>query len=124
MTNEDSITAFSLEQPMDNHQEFRLSTPFYDNENYSRGFGKYGDFSIIEADALHQFGRRLQELSIEKFAPESEDEKHFLLVCKGEKPANSFLEKLWLKYQSKLNKVNVCNGLFPSSYKADEQRRG
>lgn len=102
---------------MDNHQDFRPSAPFYDDDNYSRGFGKYGDYSVTEADALHQFGRRLQALAIEKFSPESDDEKHFLLVCKGETPAETFLEKLWLKYQAKLNKITVCNGLFPSSYK-------
>lgn len=102
---------------MDNHQDLRPSAPFYDDANYSRGFGKYGDYSVTEANALHQFGNRLKGLSIEKFSPESEDEKHFLMVCKGESVANTFLEKLWVKYQSKLNTTPACNGLFPSSYK-------
>lgn len=74
------------------------SKRFLDNQNYPRGFRKCGDYSIAEADILTTLGTVLVGLSKGELAPETEEEKRFLLVLKGDKLPESKVEKTWLKY--------------------------
>lgn len=96
---------------MDEHTNFREASTFYDDIHYPRGFSKHGDFTIREAEALHFYGRSLAELSSGNTAPETDDEQHFVDVCSGAGEAQTYLEKLWLKYQSKIRTKHIAYGL-------------
>ena len=87
---------------MDPVNELRKFGEFYDNANYPRGFGKHGDFTIKQAEALHEFGKTMSMLSSGQLEPESAAEMRFVQVCNGEVAPESFLEKTWVIYQKKI----------------------
>lgn len=96
---------------MDQFCDFRDQGNFYDDINYPRGFSKHGDFTIREAEALHKYGQTLFDLSVGLLEPQTRDEKHFAAVCNGEAEAESYLEKLWLKYKAKIRAKQVFYGV-------------
>lgn len=96
---------------MDTHNQFKETATFYDDINYPRGFSKHGDFTIREADALHYYGRALSDLSLGVATPETDDEKRFVEVCRGESEPTSYLEKLWMKYQNKIRSKHTFYGI-------------
>ena len=102
---------------MDNNCNFRSLPQFYDDTNYPRGFAKHGDFTIKEADALHLYGRAMQQLALGKIKPESEDEKHFIKVCQGQAEATTYLERLWEKYQFSISHKNIAYSPYSSQQK-------
>lgn len=96
---------------------FRMSSPFYDDINYPRGFNKHGDFTFKEAQILEDYGRILIDLSTGKKQPESKDEIHFTKVSNGDADAINCVERTWLKYTGLIGKDSVYHGVFPSNYK-------
>ena len=75
---------------------------FYDNQHYPRGFSRYGDFNIMQADALHDYGCAMQQLAEGTLLPINMDEEHFVKMCQGKAKPRSFIEKTWLHYQQKI----------------------
>ncbi|MCF7981724.1 MAG: DUF413 domain-containing protein [Pseudomonadales bacterium] len=73
---------------------------FYDNERFPIGFRRCGEFTIAEAELLHNYGNSLIALESGERAPMTRDEKHFVAVCKGEEPVTTELERVWKKYRS------------------------
>ena len=56
------------------------------------------DLSARERKSLEKNGTRLEALKEGRLKPQTEDERHFLLVCDGqEKPVKVF-ERAWIKY--------------------------
>ncbi len=84
---------------------FETSTPFYDDVNFPRGFRRSGDFSIVEADALHAFGKSMLMLSRLERKPKTPQEERFLAVCQGDEVAENAAERAWVKYQAKLSEA-------------------
>ena len=95
---------------------FETSSLFYDDANFPRGFSKSGDFTIAEADALHQYGHAMNALQNGKRKPATDEEKVFVAVCLGKQAPTSTAERAWIKYQEKLNnKISVSAfGSIPS----------
>jgi len=77
---------------------FTTTHRFFDNKHYPRGFSRHGDFTIKEAQLLERFGYAFNELDSGKRAPQGEEETAFVAVCRGERPAATDQEKVWLKY--------------------------
>lgn len=73
---------------------------FYDDKAFPRGFGKSGNFTIIEDDILSSYGQTLLALELGDLTPINAEEKHFLKVIKNPGKAKSKLEQTWLKYIS------------------------
>ena len=71
---------------------------FYDNQRFSRGFHKAGDFTLQEADLLSRFGKTLSDLEQGAIAPETAEEQHFLLVLQQQAEPETLFERTWLKY--------------------------
>ncbi|CCO46154.1 conserved hypothetical protein [Vibrio nigripulchritudo SOn1] len=71
---------------------------FFDNKKFPRGFGKSGDFTLVEADLLTTYGETLNSLQHGELEPENSEEKHFLKVLENPGKAKTKLEKVWLKY--------------------------
>ncbi|MFA0439030.1 hypothetical protein BCU70_10060 [Vibrio sp. 10N.286.49.C2] len=79
--------------------DFRLGKrPFYDNKKFRRGFAKSGDFTLAEEEILIRYGDTMNQLECGDIAPETDLERHFLLVTCDEKKAETKLEKAWIKY--------------------------
>ena len=88
---------------------FDASRCFYDDVSFPRGFRKCGDFSIVEAEALHKYGHSLLALHQGVQEPVTTEEKRFVEVCQGKREPSSLIEKVWVKYQSKLNNQIVVS---------------
>ncbi len=87
---------------------------FYDDEHYPRGFSKHGDFTISQAQALHDFGLTLTMLISGELEAQTSEEKHFVSVARGKKKPSSFIEKTWAAYQSKINSAVTAASPFGS----------
>ncbi|MCB1662918.1 MAG: DUF413 domain-containing protein [Pseudomonadales bacterium] len=73
---------------------------FYDNDRFPIGFRRCGEFTIAEAELLHNYGNSLIALESGERSPMTKDEKHFVAVCKGEKEVTTELERVWKKYRT------------------------
>ncbi|RTE85699.1 MULTISPECIES: DUF413 domain-containing protein [Gammaproteobacteria] len=88
-------------------RELLLRKPFNDFRNYPYGFARSGDFSIRESDALLHYGCLITALLAGDVMPETQEDQALLAVAKGEKPAETDVEKAWAKYQGRINRPKV-----------------
>jgi uncharacterized protein YifE (UPF0438 family) len=58
------------------------------------------DLSARERKSLEKNGTRLQALKEGRLKPQTEDERHFLLVCDGQVEPVKVFERAWIKYHS------------------------
>lgn len=80
---------------------FEASHPFYDDTNFPRGFGTSGEFTILESELLHKYGRTLQAIAEGGHTPSTPEQERFLKVCHSTVKPVSPLEKVWVKYLDK-----------------------
>ena len=73
---------------------------FYDDQSFPYGFKRNGDFTIKEGEILKSIGRSLMALAKGEQAPMTEEEARFVQVAQGELPAESVVEKVWIKYRT------------------------
>ncbi|OOH90799.1 hypothetical protein BMT54_03990 [Pasteurellaceae bacterium 15-036681] len=79
---------------------FSVDRRYFDDKNYPRGFSRHGDYTIRESQTLEQFGQACLALENGDRAPVTAEEEQFVAVMKGDKIAETFLEKTWVKYRS------------------------
>ena len=94
-------------------ESFSVTRRFFDDKNYPRGFARHGDYTIRESELLEQFGQACLALETEERKPATTEEKQFLAVMKGEKAAETSLEKAWQKYRtltSKTKRIYTLSG--------------
>ena len=91
---------------------------FYDNQHYPRGFSRYGDFSIMQADVLHDYGMAMQLLAEGKITPINIEEEHFVKMSQGTSAPNSFIEKTWLHYKKMIDAHKKFISAFESQPKS------
>lgn len=84
-------------------ESFSVERRFFDDKNYPRGFSRHGDYTIKESQALEQYGQAFKALDSGERKPVTAEEKAFVAFCKGERPAETFLEKTWDKYRSHIS---------------------
>ncbi|MGL4860514.1 MAG: DUF413 domain-containing protein [Enterobacteriaceae bacterium] len=85
-------------------ESFTTTIRFFDNKNYPRGFSRHGDFTIKEAQLLERVGTALNELDAGKRQPITEEETLFVATCRGERQAQTEVEKVWAKYLTRVRK--------------------
>lgn len=83
--------------------------PFLDKRNYPYGFARSGDFSIKEAKILSESGTLIAALVDGKLAPENEQEMRYIAVAHGQVEPESPGEKIWLKYQKRINRPKAAS---------------
>jgi len=93
---------------------------FYDTRKFPRGFNKYGEFTKDEANLLHAYGHELNDLEKGQKKPENKLQKQFLAVCRGERTAETTIEKTWMKYLDRLNRKPKVVNPFGSSTQVNE----
>ena len=84
-------------------ESFVVERRFFDDKNYPRGFSRHGDYTIKEAQILEQYGQAFKALDNGEREPKTKEEKAFVAFCRGERAAESFFEKTWDKYRTKVN---------------------
>lgn len=82
---------------------FSVERRFFDDKNYPRGFSRHGDYTIKESQALEQYGQAFKALDSGERKPVTAEEKAFVAFYQGERPAETFLEKTWDKYRSRIS---------------------
>lgn len=90
-------------------REALLKRPFNDKKNYPYGFARSGDFSIKEAKILAENGSMIAALVDGKLAPTTEQDVRFLEVAHGQIEPESPEEKVWLKYQKRINRPKAAS---------------
>jgi len=99
---------------------FTAGPTFYDVKKYPRGFNKYGEFTKEEAHLLHTYGRHLSQLERGEKKPTGKHEKQFVAVLRGQRAAETPIEKAWMKYLDKLNRRSRVINPFGSSVQVGE----
>lgn len=84
-------------------ESFSVTRRFFDDKNYPRGFSRHGDYTIRESQTLEQYGQAFKALELGEREPVTEEEKAFVAFCRGERPAETFFEKTWNKYRSRIS---------------------
>ncbi|MGB2741081.1 MAG: DUF413 domain-containing protein [Cognaticolwellia sp.] len=103
-------------------ESFNVDRNFYDDRNYPRGMKRSGDFSLAEAELLEKYGVALMALSLGTRQPITEDEQHFVDVCRGNACMGNTIEKAWLKYQNIILTPKQFHTLFGrTKVEADEE---
>ena len=103
-------------------ESFNVDRKFYDDKNYPRGMKRSGDFTLAEAEALEQYGVALMALSSGNRQPITEEEHHFVEVCRGNTTVGSTIERAWLKYQNIILTPKQFHTLFGrTKVEADEE---
>lgn len=92
---------------------------FNDFKNYPYGFARSGDFSIRESELLAKHGSLIAALMSGELEPESAEEQSLLAVARGEKAADTAVEKAWSKYQARINRPKVGSMYGRSRYTDD-----
>lgn len=77
---------------------------FADRRHYPYGFARSGDFSIRESQLLSQHGSLIAALLDGQLLPESPQEQGYIDVAMGKRHAESAVEKVWYKYQTRINR--------------------
>lgn len=86
-------------------ESFSVTRRFFDDKNYPRGFARHGDYTIRESQALENHGLAFLELDKGTRQPVTEEEQQFVAFCRGERPAETFFEKTWDKYRSRISRT-------------------
>lgn len=84
-------------------ESFSVTRRFFDDKNYPRGFARHGDYTIKESQVLEQYGQAFKALDSGEREPTTKEEKAFVAFCKGERPAETFFEKTWDKYRTRIS---------------------
>ncbi|MDP8078430.1 DUF413 domain-containing protein [Phocoenobacter skyensis] len=84
-------------------ESFKVTRRFFDDKNYPRGFSRQGDYTIFESQLLEQFGQACLALELGEREAKTTEEKQFVSVIKKEREAETPLEKVWIKYRTKIN---------------------
>lgn len=101
------------------NREQLIKKPFNDFKNYPYGFARSGDFSIRESELLGKHGSLITALMSGEIEPESAEEQSLLAVARGEKAAETPIEKAWSKYQARINRPKVGSMYGRSRYTDD-----
>ena len=105
---------------VESFEGFTPGSMYYDTRKYPRGFNKYGEFTREEANILHTYGRELLALEKGEKKPENKLQKQFLAVCRGERAAETVIEKAWTRYLERLNRKPKVVNPFGSSTQVNE----
>jgi uncharacterized protein YifE (UPF0438 family) len=89
-------------------QAFVSQRLFYDDQNFPRGFGRSGNFTLLEASILEQHGSVLKSLHNKTLEPQNEHQTQFVSVLSGALEPSNPIEKAWLKYL----KLTTCKTKF------------
>ncbi|QFU23997.1 DUF413 domain-containing protein [Shewanella eurypsychrophilus] len=71
---------------------------FTDDINFSRGFRKSGDFTLLEAEVLSLYGETMLSLEAGILEPLTLEENNFVRMLKQPQKAKTKLELVWIKY--------------------------
>ena len=82
---------------------FSVTRRFFDDKNYPRGFSRHGDYTIKESQVLEQYGQAFHALDLALREPATKEEKAFVAFCRGERAPETFFEKTWNKYRTRIN---------------------
>ena len=82
---------------------FSVTRRFFDDKNYPRGFSRHGDYTIKESQVLEQYGQAFKALDSGERKPATKEEKEFVAFCRGERAPETFFEKTWNKYRTRIN---------------------
>ena len=94
------------------NESFSTHRRFYDDKNYPRGMSRSGEYSINEVKIIESYGAALEAIANGTREPTTDEERRFKQVCDGEAPAQSPIEKAWLKYQTKVLTPKQFHTLF------------
>lgn len=78
--------------------------PFRDDVNFPRGLSRCGCFSISQSELLKVYGETLKQLELGTLVPINEAEENFVSYTRGQKVAETQLEKLWEKYLGEIKR--------------------
>ncbi|WP_404342621.1 DUF413 domain-containing protein [Pseudoalteromonas mariniglutinosa] len=89
-------------------QAFASQRQFYDDQNFPRGFGRSGHFTLLEANILEQHGVVLKGLYNKTLEPQNEIQIQFTQVVTGNLEPTNAIERAWMKYL----KLTTCKTKF------------
>lgn len=97
--------------------------PYRDNVNFPHGLSRCGAFSINQSALLQGYGETLKQLELGALEPDNEAEQSFVLFSRGQKPAETQLEKLWERYLGEIKRSKSFHTIYGSKKISDNDAR-
>lgn len=97
---------------MQNHASFISPKKFYGEEHFPYGISRSGEFNRNQAALLEEYGTAYQELHSGQREPCNDEERDFVLTCKGEKEAQTVHELAWARFCEKTQKRNPVTSFY------------
>jgi hypothetical protein len=102
---------------MSEQHSFKSDSKFYALEHFPFGIDRSGEFTRDQALLLEQHGYAYQALSSGERQPVTAEERDFVAVFNGEKPATTAHEKAWLRFCNKIDRgpaISAFGGFYKS----------
>ncbi len=80
---------------------FVSNKKFYAEEHFPYGLARSGEFTSNQAALLENNGVAYQELHSGNRVPANDEERNFVLVCQGQREAQTSHEIAWMRYCQK-----------------------
>lgn len=95
---------------------------FTDDINFSRGFRKSGDFTLLEAEVLSLYGETMLSLETGILEPLTLEENNFVSMLKQPQKAKTKLELVWIKYIKLTREPRRFHSLHSTSHKPKAEK--
>lgn len=99
---------------------FEANKRFYADKHFPYGISRSGEFNRQQAKLLEEHGEAYQALHSGERSPINDEERDFVAVCKGEKPAQTEHEVAWIRFCEKTQKKRVFTPAFYGKPELDE----
>lgn len=106
---------------MEQYDSFKSKKRYFDDVNFPYGFKQSGDFTRLQAEILESCGATLYALEQNIQKPLGASQERFVSVCRGELPAETDIEKSWVKYREVLMSKGKLFNLFTSYVPSDDE---
>lgn len=88
-------------------KSFDTAKKFFDDRNFPRGFTRSGDFTRSQASILETLGLALKDLHEGHRPPATDEELHFVEVCRSNVPPVTDVERAWTAYLNALARKQI-----------------
>jgi len=89
---------------MNELSSFVSDKKFYADKHFPYGISRSGEFNRQQAGLLEDHGQAYQALHSGDRSPVNDEEREFVAVCKGDKPAQTAHEIVWIRFCQKTQK--------------------
>ena len=92
---------------MTDYSSFQSDRTFYARQHFPYGLERCGEFTREQVQLIMKHGFAYEALDKAERTPENDEEKQFVLFCRGDKEAETKHERVWKRFRAATSKPIV-----------------